>query len=135
MLLHCLHLSRGIAGQKWRKNEVRRGNYLPWGFLTKIVDSKNEIRKHISATMTVPKKLDIFWLRANCNKKWKLFVYNSVTARKLLYGLESLEPTDATGKLLNTFQLKGLRKILQLHTSFIQGQNTNGYVYRRALRS
>ena len=100
--------------------------------ITKIVDPKNEIRKRISATMAVLKKLDIFWLRANCNKKWKLLVYNSVIVSKLLYGLESLEPTDATGKLLNTFQLKGLRKILRLHTTFIQRQNTNEYVYRRA---
>ena len=40
--------------------------------------------------------------------------------------------TDATGSLPNTFQLEGLRKILNLHTTFIQRQHTNEYVYRRA---
>ena len=93
---------------------------------------KHEIRKRISATMVVLKKLDVLWLKANCNKKWKMLVYNAVIVSKLLYGLESLEPTDATGSLLNTFQLKGLRKILKLRTTFIQRQNTNQYVYRRA---
>ena len=58
--------------------------------ITKIVDLKNKIRKRISAAMAVLKKLDIFWLRANCNKKWNLLVYNSVIVSKLLYGLESL---------------------------------------------
>ena len=44
----------------------------------------------------------------------------------------TLEPTESAGKLLNTFQLKGLRKILQLHTTFINRSNTNEYVYKRA---
>ena len=34
---------------------------------------------------------------------------------KVLYGLETLEPTESAGRLLNTFQLKSLRKILKLH--------------------
>ena len=59
-------------------------------------------------------------------------MYSSVIVSKPLYGLESLEPTDATGKLLGAFQLKGLRQILRLHTTFIQRLNTNEYVYRRA---
>ena len=44
----------------------------------------------------------------------------------------NLEPTESAGKLLNTFQLKGLRKILQLHTTFINRSNTNEYMYKRA---
>ena len=82
--------------------------------------------------MVILKKLDIFWLKTNCNKKWKLLVYGAVITSKLLYGLETLEPTESAGKLLNTFQLKGLRKILQLHTTFINRSNTNEYVYKRA---
>ena len=74
--------------------------------VTKIVDLKNKIRKRISAAMAVLKKLDIFWLRANCNKKWNLLVYSSVIVSKLLYGLESLS-------LLNTFQLKGFCNAIQ----------------------
>ena len=40
--------------------------------------------------------------------------------------------TEAAGRLLNTFQLKGLRKKLKLHTTFVQRNNSNEYVYRRA---
>ena len=50
----------------------------------------------------------------------------------MLYRLETLKPTESASRLLNTFQLKGLRKILRLHTTYIQRQNTNKYVYRRA---
>ena len=57
-------------------------------------------------------------------KNWKLLVYNSVIISRLLYGLESLQTTDNTGKLLNTFQLKGLRKnILHLHTTYVDRNN------------
>ena len=78
------------------------------------------------------KKLDIFWLKTNCNKKRKLLVYNAVITSKLVYGLETLEPTASAEKILNTFQLKGERKILQLHTTFNTRSNTNEYVYNRA---
>ena len=100
--------------------------------VSKRVDPRQEIRKRISATMVTLKKLDIFWLKTNCSQKWKLLVYNAVVISKLLYGLETLEPTESAGKLLNTFQLKGLRKILQLHTTYINRNNTNDYVYKRA---
>ena len=82
--------------------------------------------------MAILKKLDIFWGKARCNRSWKLRVFNAVITSKVLYGLETLEPTESAGRLLNTFQLKGLRKILKLHTTYIQRHNTNEYVYRRA---
>ena len=82
--------------------------------------------------MVILKNLDIFWLETNCNKKWKLLVYNAVITTKLLYGLETLEPTESAGKLLNTVQLKGLRKIRQVHTTFINRSNPTAYVYKRA---
>ena len=72
--------------------------------VTQRVDPKHEIRKCISSTIAVLKKLDIFWLKAQCSKKWKLTVYNAIITSKELYGLETLEPTQATAKLLNTFQ-------------------------------
>ena len=132
----CCYIAYNCGGALRFKSGEKMKNAVETTYLgasiTKTVDPKHEIRKRISATMAVLKKLDVFWLKANCSKKWKMLVYNAVIISKLLYGLESLEPTDATGSLLNTFQLKGLRKILKLHTTFVQRQNTNEYVYRRA---
>ena len=65
--------------------------------ITTTVDPKHKIRKRKTATMAGLKKVDISWLKANCNRRWKVLVYNAVIVSKLLYGLESLEPTDATG--------------------------------------
>ena len=78
--------------------------------VTQTVDPKHEIRKQISATMAVFKKLDTFWLKTACGKRWKLLVYDAVITNTLLYGLESIEHMHAAATLLNTFQLKGLRK-------------------------
>ena len=100
--------------------------------ITQTINPKHEIRKRISAAMAILKKLDIFWLKTQCSKKWKLLVYNAVITSKVLYGLETLEPTESASRLLNTFQLRGLRKIIRLHTTYIQRQNTNDYVYQRA---
>jgi len=53
--------------------------------------------------MAILKKMGIFWIKTHCSKKWKLLVFNAVITSKVLYGLETLEPTEAAGRLLNTF--------------------------------
>ena len=40
------------------------------------IDPEHEIRKRISATMAILKKLVIFWIKTHCSKKWKLLVFN-----------------------------------------------------------
>ena len=96
------------------------------------IDPVQEIRRRISSAMPILKHLDIFWNKTNCSKNWKLSTYNSVIISKLFYGLELFQTTDNTGKLLNTFQLKGLRKILHLHTTYVDRNNSNEFVYQRA---
>ena len=73
-----------------------------------------------------------FLLKTGCSKKWKQLVFNAVICSKLFYGLETLEPTQRAGRLLDTFQLKGLRTVLKRNTTFIQRRNCNEYVFRRA---
>ena len=100
--------------------------------IAKRVDPGLEISRRISLTMPVLKKLDLFWKQANVPKKWKLQVFQSVCVSKLLYSLEALQPTEATASKLDTFQLKGLRKILNMETTYINRENTNEEIYRRA---
>ena len=112
---------------------MRRGNYVPRGLHHKDSRPKKRNQEANFCHNGSPQETRHILAQGQLQQKpGTLVVYNSVIISKLLYGLESLEPTDATGKLLNTFQLKGLRKILRLHTTFIQRQNTNEYVYRRA---
>ena len=100
--------------------------------ISKTVDPKLELKSRIANTMTVLRKLDIFWNKTNCSTYWKIIVFNAVIISKLLYGLETIEPTEHVANMLNTFQLKGLRKILKLKTTFIDRNNTNEFVYNLA---
>ena len=59
-------------------------------------------------------------------------VYNAVIRTKLLYGLETLELPTSQISRLEAFQLKGFRKILKMVTTFVDRNNTNDEVFRRA---
>ena len=78
------------------------------------------------------KKLDLFWLHSDCPAKFKLLVHDAVVRSKLLYGLDTAMLTPSLLKKLDTFQLKGLRKILHMKTTFVDRQNTNARVFEKA---
>ena len=50
---------------------------------------------------------------------------------KLIYGLETLEPTEGVVNMLNTIQLEGVRKILKIKTIFVDRANTSEFVYTK----
>eukprot|EP00975_Prorocentrum_lima_P058079 12181543-Prorocentrum_lima.AAC.1 len=95
-------------------------------------DPRRELRIRMSLCITVWKKLDTFWLHSDCPVPFKLLVYDAVVRSKLLYGLESLQFTQCQMQMLDTFQLKGLRKILRMKTTFCDRSNTNDAVFQRA---
>ena len=103
---------------------VEHATYLG-GTLHRNVNPQVEIRKIISATIPIVRKLDLFWTKANCPAKWKLNVYNAVIISKLVYGLETLQFTETQGKQLDTFQQRGLRKILGIAPTYIDRSHTN----------
>ena len=78
------------------------------------------------------KRLDLIWKIGKCSQKTKLQYYNAVIKTKLTYALETMHLTKAQLKQLDTFQLKGLRKILKLKTTYIERENTNKEVRRQA---
>ena len=49
-----------------------------------------------------------------------------------MYGIESVQLNDSFKKKLDTFQLKGLRRILGLKTTFIDRSNINEMVFATA---
>lgn len=75
--------------------------------------------------MPVWSSLKLFWLHGNSSIKAKLLVWNAVIRSKLLYGLIGSWITEATRRFLQTFQLRGLRRILQLPTTFVNRAYTN----------
>ena len=64
-----------------------------------------------------------------------MLIYDAITRSKLLYGLETVQLTEATAKKLDVFQLKGLRQILRLQTTFVNRANSNKFVFEMASKT
>ena len=79
-------------------------------------------------------KLFPYWKATGASKKWKLIVFDAVIRSKLLYGLETVQLTQAMCKKIDAFQLRGLRRILNMSTTFINRANTNANVYEEATK-
>ena len=77
-------------------------------------------------------KLDTFWKTTVCSNRWKLQVYDAIIKNKPLYWLETVHLTQTQQKKVNAFQLRGLRKILGLSTTFVNRSKTNEYVLQKA---
>ena len=62
-------------------------------------------------------------------------IYNAIIRSKVMYGLETVELTQAGLHRLNVFQLRGLRQILKMTTTYINRENTNVRVLQEAEKS
>ena len=62
----------------------------------------------------------------------KLNIYNAVIRSKLIYGLDSIQINESQRRELVAFQLKGLRHICKMATTYIDRANTNQEVFRVA---
>ena len=60
------------------------------------------------------------------------YIHISVLRSKVLYGMESAQLNEPELKRLETFQLKALRKVLKMKTTYIDRNNTNIKVYQEA---
>jgi hypothetical protein len=100
--------------------------------LMKKQNPRKEVNAKISKCMYTVKQLQHFWNNPNCPTKFKLQVFDAVIRSKLVYGLESLELTAGNMSHLNAFQLKGLRRIFKIQTTYIVRANTNQKVFDRA---
>ena len=73
-----------------------------------------------------------FWKRGRASCRRKLLLFNAVIKTRVMYGLESAHLPQSLLSRLNTFQLRGLRQILHMKTSFVNRANSNAKVYQRA---
>ena len=91
-----------------------------------------ELSKRISNCMAILKKLDIFWRHCDIQIAFKITTLDAVIRAELLYGLDSAQLTPSQQKRIEVFQLKGLRKILNMKTTYVERNNTNAEVFRKA---
>ena len=120
-----------LLGEQLEVAKVQLAKYLGCKLNNKG-DGTRELSSRISECMATLKRLDLFWLHGDCGARVKLHVYDAVIRSKLVYGLESLQLNATTLKQLDVFQLKGLRTILGMTTTYVDRTNTNREVYARA---
>ena len=110
---------------------VKKAKYLG-AILTDKSQPQIEIAERIKQTTITWKRLNLIWKIGKCTTKTKLKYYNAVVKTKLTYALETMFLTKTQLRKLDTFQLKGLRQILKMHTTYIERANTNKEVRTRA---
>ena len=77
------------------------------------------------------KKSDLFWRHSDCPVHIKVYTADAVLRSKLLYGIESAQLIPSVFKTFETFQIKVLRKILKIDTTYINRVNSNISIFNR----
>ena len=80
-----------------------------------------EVERQIQQVNITLWKLNAYWKAADASKKWQLLIFDAVIKSKLLYGMETVQLTEALRNKIDAFQMKGLRKILGKQ-NYILGQ-------------
>ena len=101
-------------------------------FQRRMMLENNQVTQKIGSCFATINKLKFFWNNSQCPKNFKLLVFDAVIRSKLVYGLESVMIPSFLMSKLNALQLNGLRKILNMKTTYIDRANTNQEVFRRA---
>ena len=105
-----------------------------WGgaILTEKGDGEAEVAQRIRSTTAIWRNLDDLWRHSRCTKKFKLQAYDATIKSKIKYGLETIPLTQGQKNRLNAFQLKGIRKILQVPSTYIDRTYSNDKLIQMA---
>ena len=93
--------------------------------LTDSADNHKEVIRRIGTVQATIKHLHPLWAQACTSVNWRLRVFDAVIKSKILYGLESIQLTQAEQSRLDALQMKTLRKILRVPTTFVDREWTN----------
>ena len=123
-----VHFRDGVV-LKTAKEAMYLGNEL-----NKEVNINHEVTNRIQETRRTWFKLQAFWKHTGLSRKWRLRVFDAVIRSKLVYGLETTYLTRAIQRKVDAFQMKGLRQILGMQTTFVNRANTNQRVFEEATK-
>ena len=98
--------------------------------LTDTNDNHAELNKCIAETTA--NKLKVVWQKAKTDIKWKLQVFDGTVRSKLLYGLECVQLTQVEQDRVDAYQMKGIRRILNIPPTHIDRTWTNKLVLEKA---
>ena len=93
--------------------------------LTDSVDNHKEIMQRLGAVNATALQLQPLWSQTRTTVKWRLRVFEAALSTKLLYGLETIQLTRSEQNTLDAFQMKMLRRILRVPSTYIDREWTN----------
>ena len=100
--------------------------------LNSTMDPRQEITQRLKKCTVIWRKLGLFWKQVPVSNKFKLLVHNAIIRSTLMYGLEAMQiPGDLLNRM-DSFQLKGIRQILKITTTFVDRSHTNKFVLQQA---
>ena len=128
----CEHIHFGSAGHVYftdgtKVKKLHEVTYLGCNMNDKA-DPEREIAKRKKTCMITLNKLHIFFYNSDNTVTRKLQMFNAIIRAKLMYGLETVVMNPRVQNMLDTFQLKCLRKIFKIPTTYIDRQFSNDYV-------
>ncbi len=102
--------------------------------VNRTCDVKQEVNMKIGQCFAILNKLHHFFRHTNCPTSFKLTTFDAVIRAKFVYGLEVVHLPQNLMNKLNALQLKGLRKILHMDTTFVNRASSNIKVCETANR-
>ena len=102
--------------------------------LNKKANIREEITYQMQQVTVTWKRLQTYWKATDASKKWQLLAYDAIIKSKLLYGLETAQPSKADLKRIDAFQLRGIRQILGKKHTYWDRSATNSTLFDMASR-
>ena len=136
-LAKCINLT---LNQKQTSVKFQTGDLVPrrkkatylGTLLTDTNDNHAELNNRIADATATANKLKIFWQKAQTDIKWKLQVLDAIIRSKLLYGIECIQLTQADQDRIDAYQMKGIRRILNIPPTSIDRAWTNRAALEKA---
>ena len=81
-------------------------------------DASKDIQTRIASCNGILQTMHMFFKRGDCSEQTKMTVFDAVIRSKLMYGLESPALNSSLLKGMDAFQMKGIRQIMSLPSSY-----------------
>ena len=98
------------------------------------LDTNFIVRQKLTEAAQTLRQLVPLWKEPQISRAWKLTVFNSVIRSRIFYTLDTLELTPSHQKTLDTLYYRGIRRILEKRSTYIDRFWTNERLLNEANR-
>ena len=134
----CVNMNMNADGEqafasgeaiKTEKEAMYLGNQLNYK-----ADPQAEVTQKLQEVQRTLFRMQDYWKAAEASPKWKVLIFEAVLKSKLLYGLETSQLTNKCIKRIDAFQIRGLRKILNMKHTYWDRTATNKRILQEATK-